>query len=91
MKLFDLKDKNNKTTELFRIENFTSVEEVINKLNQHLGVKDGDTLYTDDSGTGYNYVYVASDGSCSFVKSLDEFSDGYKTEEDWGVETEEAL
>ena len=91
MKLFDLKDKNNKPTELFRIENFTSVEEVINKLNQYLGIEDGDTLYTDDSGTGYNYAYVASDGDVKFVKSLDEFDDGYKTEEEWGVSTEKEI
>ena len=92
MRLFDLKDEDNESTELFRIENFTNVEDVINRLNQHLGIEvedESDSLYTDDSGTGYKYVHVASDGDCHFVKSLDEFSDGYQTEEEWGVETEE--
>lgn len=92
MRLFDLKDENNKSTELFRIENFTNVEDVINRLNQHLGIEvedESDSLYTDASGTGYKYVQVANDGNCHFVKSLDEFSDGFQTEEEWGVETED--
>jgi hypothetical protein len=88
MKLFDLKDENNESTELYRIENFTNVEDAINKLNQHLNT---DGLYTVNSGTDYNYVYVAGDGNCHFVKSLDEFDEGFKTEEEWGVSKEELL
>ena len=94
MRLFDLKDENNESTELYKINNFTTVEDVINKLNQYLGIEvedESDSLYTDDSGTDYNYVHVAGDGNCHFVKSLGEFSDGYQTEEEWGVSTEEPL
>ena len=38
MRLFDLKDKNNESTELFRIENFTNVKEVIDVLNNFGGI-----------------------------------------------------
>ncbi len=82
MKIFDLKDQNNNSTELFKIENFTTIEEVIAALETYLKVEG---LYTEDTGTGYNYVYVAGDGDVTFVKSLDQFSDGYQTEEEWGV------
>ena len=34
MKLFELKDKNNKSTDLFKIEDFTTKEEVIDILNR---------------------------------------------------------
>jgi len=82
MKIFDLKDQNDASTELFKIENFTTVEEAIAALESYLG---GKGLYTKATGAGYNYAYVASDGSVTFVKSLGEFSDGYQTEEEWGV------
>ena len=82
MKIFDLKDQNDNPTELFKIENFTTVEEAIAALEAYLG-EEG--LYTKATGIGYNYAYVASDGSVTFVKSLGEFSDGYQTEEEWGV------
>jgi hypothetical protein len=82
MKIFDLKDQNDNPTELFKIENFTTVEEAIAALEAYLG-EEG--LYTKSTGIGYNYAYVASDGSVAFVKSLGEFSDGYQTEEEWGV------
>ena len=87
MKIFDLKDKNGKPTELFKIENFSSVEDAIDMLNKYYGMGEDevDSFYTDETGTGYNYAYVANDGHTRFVKSLDEFSDGYQTEEEWGV------
>ena len=87
MKIFDLKDENSKSTELFKIENFSTVKDVIKILNKHFGFsgKSDDSLYTDDKGTNYNYVYVASDGSTRFVKSLEEFSNEYKTLEGWRV------
>ena len=88
MKIFDLKDENGKSTELFKIENFSSVEDAINMLNKYynVGEDEADSLYTKDKGTGYNYVYVANDGSTRFVKSLEEFSGKYKTLEGWRVE-----
>ena len=93
MKIFDLKDKNGKPTELFKIEDFTSVEDAIDMLNKHYGIGEDevDSFYTDETGTDYNYAYVASDGYTRFVKSLDEFSDGYQTEEEWGVASSEEI
>jgi hypothetical protein len=93
MKMFDLKDKNGRSTELFKIEDFTTTEDAIKVLNKHFGLsgEDDDTIYTDETGTDYNYVYVANDGSARFVKSLDEFSDGYQTEEEWRVASEEEI
>ena len=84
MKIFDLKDENSKSTELFKIENFSTVKDVIKILNKHFNLNDN-SLYTDDKGTNYNYVYVASDGSTRFVESLEEFSNEYKTLEGWRV------
>jgi hypothetical protein len=93
MKMFDLKDKNGKPTELFKIENFSSVEDAIDMLNKYYGMGENevDSFYTDETGTDYNYAYVANDGYTRFVKSLDEFSDGYQTEEEWGVASEEEI
>jgi hypothetical protein len=93
MKMFDLKDKNGRSTELFKIEDFTTTEDAIKVLNKHFGLsgEDDDTIYTDETGTDYNYVYVANDGSARFVKSLDEFSEGYNTEEEWRVASEEEI
>jgi hypothetical protein len=88
MKIFDLKDQNDASTELFKIENFTTVEEAIAALESYLG---GKGLYTKATGAGYNYAYVASDGSVTFVKSLGEFSDGYQTEEEWGVASSKSI
>lgn len=82
MKIFDLKDENNESTELFKIEDFTNTDEVIDTLKTYLNT---DGLHTEETGTEYNYAYVAGDGDVRFVKSLDEFSDGYQTEEEWGV------
>ena len=93
MRIFDLKDKNGKPTELFKIEDFTTTEDAIKVLNKHFGLsgEDDDTIYTDETGTDYNYVYVANDGSARFVKSLDEFSEGYNTEEEWRVASSEEI
>ena len=93
MKIFDLKDKNGKPTELFKIEDFTSVEDAIDMLNKYYGMGEDevDSFYTDETGTDYNYAYIANDGYTRFVKSLDEFSDGYQTEEEWGVASSEEI
>ena len=93
MRIFDLKDKNGKPTELFKIENFSSVEDAIDMLNKYYGMGENevDSFYTDETGTDYNYAYVANDGYTRFVKSLDEFSDGYQTEEEWRVASEEEI
>ena len=88
MKIFDLKDKNNESTELFKIENFTNIDEAITILKTYLNT---DFLRTDQTGNEYNYAYVAGDGDVKFVKSLDEFSDGYKTEKEWGVISSEEI
>ena len=88
IKIFDLKNQNGDSTELFKIENFTNTDEVIDTLNKHLNT---DGLHTEDTGTGYNYAYVAGDGDVKFVKSLDEFDEGFKTEEEWGVASAEEI
>lgn len=92
MKLFDLRDKNYNLTELFRIEEFSTIEEVINKLNNWLKIKvtvESYSLYTSDvNGKNYKYVYVSGDGHCHFVESLIEFIEGFISEQDWGVERE---
>jgi hypothetical protein len=89
MKLFDLRDNRYNLTELFRIENFTTVEEVIEKLNMWFEIEiedECDSFYTSDvNGKDYKYVYVANDGSCRFVESLTEFSKGFQSEENWRV------
>jgi len=88
MKLFELKDKNNQTTDLFKIENFTTINEVIEKLNKYFNIEN-DSLnvdyYFDDGERYYNYVYVSSDGLCSFVEKLTEFDEGFQNESDWKV------
>jgi hypothetical protein len=88
MKLFELKDKNNQTTELFKIENFNNVEDVIDKLNKYYNLvieDESDSFYTEDKDGSFNYVYVMSDGCCSFVETLTEFDEGFQNESDWKV------
>ena len=88
MKLFELKDKNNKSTELFKIEDFTTVNEVFDRLHKHFNmtvINESDSFYTNKTEGSFNYVYVASDGYCRFVESLTEFSEDYQTEEAWQV------
>jgi hypothetical protein len=88
MKLFELKDKNNNSTELFKIEGFTTVTEVFDRLHKHFNmtvINESDSLYTDETEGSFNYIYVSSDGYCRFVESLTEFSENYQTEEAWQV------
>ncbi len=88
MRIFDLKNKKGGSTELFRIKNFSNVNELLYRLDQYLGVEG---LYTDENDKGYNYAQVADDGQVYLVKSLSEFSDGYQTEKEWGVASEEEV
>ena len=88
MTIKELKDKNNKSTELFKIEDFTTVKEVFDRLHKHFDmtvIDESDSLYTDETEGSFNYIYVSSDGYCRFVESLTEFSENYQTEEDWQV------
>jgi hypothetical protein len=88
MKLFELKDENNQSTELFRIENFITIKEVIDKLNNYFKIElieECNSLYTDDDKGNFNYVYVSSDGFCKFLEDLKEFSEGFQSEEEWKV------
>jgi hypothetical protein len=89
MKLFEFKDKNNLTTELFKIEKFTSIQDVIDKLHEYYNMtitQESDSFYTSDiDGKDYNYVYVSSDGQLHFVENLTEFNEGFQSEEDWKV------
>lgn len=88
MKLFELKDKKGNSTELFKIEDFTTVKEVFDRLHKHFDmtvIDESDSLYTDEIEGSFNYVYVANDGFCHFVESLTKFSEDYQTEEAWQV------
>ena len=89
MKLFELKDKNNQTTDLFKIKNFTNVEDVINKLNKFYILEDEGVYPLCESEfrtkLKANYVYVSSDGFCRFVENLTEFSEGFQNESNWKV------
>jgi hypothetical protein len=89
MKVFELKDKNNKTTDLFRIENFTDVKEVIDVLNKFYKLEDEGVYPLCEcefrTNVQLNYVYVSSDGFCRFVENLTEFNEGFQSEEDWKV------
>ena len=88
MTIKELKDKNNNSTELFKIEGFTTVTEVFDRLHKHFDmtvIDESDSLYTDETEGRFNYIYVASDGYCRFVESLTEFSEDYQTEEAWQV------
>jgi hypothetical protein len=89
MTIKELKDKNNNSTELFKIEGFTTISEVFDRLHKHFNMtvnNESDSLYTDDEIEGqFNYVYVAGDGFCWFVENLTEFSEDYQTEEAWQV------
>lgn len=86
MRLFELRDEQNLTTFLFKIENFTNTTEVIERLNNKFKMSFEVDYYIDDvDQDNYNYVYVGGDGLCSFVKCLTEFTEGFKTEENWGV------
>jgi hypothetical protein len=71
------------------------IYKIINQIvNFSYGEDIDDDLDLDDMNVGINnlksfttvYVYPASDGQISFHNSFDEFSEGYKTEEDWGIE-----
>tara|TARA_R110000822_G_scaffold278686_1_gene400565 strand:- start:68 stop:355 length:288 start_codon:yes stop_codon:yes gene_type:complete len=88
MKIKELKDKNNNSTELFKIEGFTTVNKVFDRLHKHFDmtvINEDDSFYTDETEGNFNYVYVSSDGYCHFVESLTEFSEDYQTEEAWQV------
>jgi hypothetical protein len=89
MKLFELKNKNNQTTDLFKIENFTNVKEVINILDKFYLLEDEGVYPLCESEfrtkLKANYVYVMSDGCCKFVENLTEFSEGFQSESDWKV------
>ena len=88
MKLFELKDKNNKSTDLFKIEDFTTINEVFDRLHKHFDmtvIDEEDSLYTDETEGQFNYIYVADDGYCRFVENLTEFGENYQTEEGWRV------
>ena len=88
MTIKEFKDKNNNSTELFKIEGFTTVNEVFDRLHKHFDMtvnNESDSLYTDETEGRFNYVYVSSDGYCRFVEFLTEFSEDYQTEEAWQV------
>jgi hypothetical protein len=88
MRIFDLKNKQGGSTELFKIINFSNVNELLYRLDQYLGVEG---LEAEENGTGYNYAQVSDDGQVYLVKSLSEFAEGYQTEKEWGVASKEEV
>ena len=92
MKLFELRSKDY-FAELIRIENFTTIEEALDRINKWIEGTDDLSKYeeddlfytTDQDGRDYKYVHTANDGQCSFVESLDEFSESHNREEKWGI------
>jgi hypothetical protein len=88
MRIFALKNKQGRLTELFKIKNFSNVNELLYRLDQYLGVEG---LHTEENGTGYNYAQVSDDGQVYLVKSLSEFAKGYRTEKEWRVASEEEV
>jgi hypothetical protein len=89
MKVFELKDKNNQTTDLFKIENFTNVKDVVSILDKFYLIEDNSIYPLCEcefrKNLKANYVYVAGDGFCKFVENLEEFSEGFQSLEDWKV------
>ena len=98
MKLFELRSKDY-FAELIRIENFTTIEEALDRINKWIEGTDDLSKYeeddlfytTDQDGRDYKYVHTANDGQCSFVESLTEFSENYTTEEKWGIVEEREI
>jgi len=93
MKLFALQTEDNYFTELIKIEDFTTIEEALDRINKFIegtddlsDYEEDDLFYTTDKdGRDYKYVYTSNDGQCSFVESLDEFSESHNSEEKWRV------
>lgn len=90
MKLEKLLDKKGRFTELVRITDYTSIQECIDIINNFYEEdeypwyvdKDLDTLGTEKT---FTYVYLTGDGRLDFVENLNEFDEGYKSEQEWGV------
>jgi hypothetical protein len=95
MKLFKGMNQSGEFTELVKIENFTTVEDCVKILSKHFldidehdeDFDEDDMFYTDDENDkNYTYCQIADDGQVHFVENLDEFSDGYDTEDEWDVD-----
>ncbi len=88
MKLFEGITEKNYFSELIRIEDFSTVEEVLDKINRHYLDEDDDCLFetNDVDKEFYTYCYLSGDGQVYFVESLDEFSRDRRSEEEWGVD-----
>jgi hypothetical protein len=52
---------------------------------------DIDLLANFDKEHKVLYAYTSSDATITIVDNLDKFSEGYRTEEEWGVETWEQI
>jgi len=93
MKLELLLDNTAQFTELIRITNFTNIEECLQIINKHFlsphelaTAEPEDLFYTDDQdGKEYKYCHIAGDGNVSFVVDLNEYSEGYTSEQKWNV------
>ena len=95
MKLEKLLDNESQFTELVRITDFTTVSECVDAVNKYYGLENEDPMdkyHTEDTDEAkYNYLYVSGDGFIYFVSDLNEFDEGYRSEQEWGVVSSEPM
>ena len=100
-------EKSNPDVELYKVTNFPKggleneeVKNVLNKITQSAYNDSLDSISLPEEVEGYlnrlssrNIVYVHPDGEgrLTIVDSLKHFSEGYRTEEEWGVKSWENI
>ena len=81
-------DKDGNFTELVKLKNYSNPEKAIQDINKKLNLGEDDGYYLDDyQPQQLNYCQLSGDGCAYFSEDLSNFSDGYNTEEGWGVLT----
>jgi hypothetical protein len=73
-----------KFTELAKLRGFKTPQEALDKINQALPNEEPYELSSGENDP--SYAYLSDDGQVTFVKDLSEFSEGYDTEDSWGVD-----
>jgi hypothetical protein len=81
--------KNNKFSGLVKIRGFKTSQEALDEINKILGL-DKNSEYEAYNQENFpipsqTYIYFSGDGLIDFSQDLSSFSEGYNTEEDWGV------
>jgi len=82
--------KGNSEDELYKIENLpviSSIKDIPQSILDKIGNHEEIELDGDFSSPGEtSYAHITSDGLLVIVDSLDKFDNGFKSEEEWGVE-----